>query len=317
MKKCPFCKAEIEDNARFCLYCMRTLNEKEVISPPQKKIWPWLLVAGGTLLLAVLALMLLLPKWQDTPQGETKAFLSNHQTAKDTNSEQVPAEDTYAQPSTDAADQTPGQSPNDTPPAPMPNNTAQETPEGTKPAVTPTSPSQPQTPTQSTTPPTDPEDPTEETIDESADPESPAAKVVYSYRAARSGDEYSAQYVNTGNDIVITGITQRSQDGIYNIPAYIDGKKVIANMANAFSNSNAKVVYIPSTLRVIWNHAFHGCALTDIYFTHNIYIEANAFRGVPGELTIHCPANCQDRNLRYYKNSAANYGATWKEWNGL
>ena len=31
MKKCPFCSADIEDNARFCLYCMKELDEKTFI----------------------------------------------------------------------------------------------------------------------------------------------------------------------------------------------------------------------------------------------------------------------------------------------
>ena len=141
--------------------------------------------------------------------------------------------------------------------------------------------------------------------------------MVYIYRAAQAGDDFNANYANTGNDIVITGIFQPSADGTYDIPSYIDGKKVIAIVANAFYSSNAKVVYVPSTLRAIWNYAFNGCALTDIYFTHNIYIEGNAFWDTTGELTIHCPANCQDRNFRYYKTSAPSYGATWEEWNGL
>ena len=37
MKKCPFCGASIEESARFCLYCMHPLNEKEQILPYQKK----------------------------------------------------------------------------------------------------------------------------------------------------------------------------------------------------------------------------------------------------------------------------------------
>ena len=37
MKKCPFCGANIEDSARFCLYCMQSLTEKEQILPRHKK----------------------------------------------------------------------------------------------------------------------------------------------------------------------------------------------------------------------------------------------------------------------------------------
>ena len=45
MKKCPFCKAEIEENARFCLYCMKSFDEKTVINPPKKRRWIWILPA--------------------------------------------------------------------------------------------------------------------------------------------------------------------------------------------------------------------------------------------------------------------------------
>ena len=44
MKKCPFCGADIEESARFCLYCMQSLTEKEQIPPhPKKKPRPSLL----------------------------------------------------------------------------------------------------------------------------------------------------------------------------------------------------------------------------------------------------------------------------------
>ena len=45
MKQCPFCKADIEENARFCLYCMKPLVEKDMIKPLKKRRWIWVLVA--------------------------------------------------------------------------------------------------------------------------------------------------------------------------------------------------------------------------------------------------------------------------------
>lgn len=58
MKECPYCKAQIEDNARFCLYCMKPLTEKEII-PPQKKDMRWLFAVVGILL--VIGFIWLLP----------------------------------------------------------------------------------------------------------------------------------------------------------------------------------------------------------------------------------------------------------------
>lgn len=44
MKKCPFCGADIEDAAHFCLYCMQSLDEKEQILPRKKKKPQWFLI---------------------------------------------------------------------------------------------------------------------------------------------------------------------------------------------------------------------------------------------------------------------------------
>lgn len=58
MKLCPNCKAQLDDHARFCLYCMTSLEEKEQIPPPvlPKRRWPWVLL----LCLPVLAVLLLI-----------------------------------------------------------------------------------------------------------------------------------------------------------------------------------------------------------------------------------------------------------------
>lgn len=56
MKKCPFCEADIEESARFCLYCMQSLTEKEQIVSHKKKKAQWLIIVLiALLLLAVLA----------------------------------------------------------------------------------------------------------------------------------------------------------------------------------------------------------------------------------------------------------------------
>lgn len=304
MKKCPFCKAEIEENARFCLYCMKPLNEKEVLLPTKKKRPWWLLVLAG-LLLVLLALVIFFP-W-----GNGDIFSS-------------PA---GGDPSLNAPPSVPGQTPASTPvstpsptPAPTPESTPKPTPKPTPaPTAAPTAKSTP-APTEADTPPETPAQtpsPTETPPESTASPdqpELPSTAVAYAYRAAREGDDYNAHYQNSGSDIVITGISRQSSDGIYDIPAYIDGKKVIAIVANAFSGSNAQVVYVPATAKSIWNHAFAGCGLTDIYFRGNsIYAEGSAF---PTGITIHCSASCSDRNFRYYKDCAVDYGATWEEWNG-
>ena len=59
MKKCPFCKADIEDNARFCLYCMKPLAEKEIIASPKEKKRKWPLLVAGVVLLAICLCLLL------------------------------------------------------------------------------------------------------------------------------------------------------------------------------------------------------------------------------------------------------------------
>lgn len=270
MKKCPFCKADIEDNARFCLYCMKTLNEKEVILTPQKKKQWWPLVVG-VLLILLLLLVVLVPGGQDMPGEESSS------STQPTGSETTESTDESTMPS---------QSEESTP---LESTGAQETQQNiTQPSET--------TPVPTT------------------EPDDTHTEVVYSYRVAQAGDDFNANYTNSGNDIVITGIVQQSADGTYDIPDAIDGKRVIAIVANAFSGSNAKIVYVPATVKTIWNYAFAECGLTDIYFRGNaIYVESKAFSGA---LTIHCSANCSDRNFRYYKNCAASYGAIWEEWNG-
>ena len=307
MKKCPFCKAEIEENARFCLYCMKPLNEKEVILPSKKRRW-WPAPAAILLLAVILALFLLPPREkpdktgdktvgsqpaqpqgkEENPDGETPP--DNNDQLPDPDGETPPDNNDQTPDSDDnlAENQNPEQDPNGGADDPDVQEPEPEDPDGEK-----------DTPSQ---PPETEEDPPAKT------------QVVYTYRAARAGDDFNANYQNAGNDIVITGIAQVSDDGVYDIPAYIDGKKVIAICSLAFNGSGATTIYVPDTVKTIWNYAFSGCGLTELYFRGQaVYMEHSTFTG---SVTIHCSATCSDRNFRYYESSAASYGATWAEWNG-
>ena len=81
MKKCPFCGADIEDSARFCLYCMHSLEEKELIRLRRKKKLPWLvIVAAVVAILLMLAFFLpgQLPK--DTAEPHIHSYTARNMT---------------------------------------------------------------------------------------------------------------------------------------------------------------------------------------------------------------------------------------------
>lgn len=76
MKECPFCKAQIEENARFCLYCMKPLVEKEIVPPAREnRRLIWLLpVLTVFLIIGVLAAVLLAGDPPvDPPMADTTA----------------------------------------------------------------------------------------------------------------------------------------------------------------------------------------------------------------------------------------------------
>lgn len=70
MKKCPFCGADIEDSARFCLYCMQSLVEKEEILLHEEKKKPqWLRIIAAVV--AVLFVLMLVFSGKHTAPEKT------------------------------------------------------------------------------------------------------------------------------------------------------------------------------------------------------------------------------------------------------
>ncbi len=311
MKKCPHCKADIEENARFCLYCMTPLEDKQALLPPKYNRKRWLVLLAAFLVLVLTAGGIWLVLGQNKPA--------------------MPDENRTTDSSASGGAVTPGGDP------PVSNNTADASRENTPPDSQTnsdktsgfTSPFVPPTAhTGSQGIPTTPgetvhTEPT--TTDFSNSPTVPSSNVIYLYRQAKVGDDFIRHHPISENDIVITGVKTPSENGEYIIPAQIDGKTVIAIMGLAFCDETikdtVKKVVVPTSVRTIRNYAFANCYhLTDIYFCGDaIYTDAHAFAQESkrkGTLTIHCSADCSDRNFRYYKNSVAGYGAVYQEWNG-
>lgn len=69
MKICPNCKAALDENARFCLRCMTSLEEKELIQPPVHKPRRWPLVLLCTLGLCALLIAIVI---LNTPTDQLK-----------------------------------------------------------------------------------------------------------------------------------------------------------------------------------------------------------------------------------------------------
>ena len=79
MKKCPFCDADIEDSARFCLYCMQSLVEKEQILLHKKKKPQWLRIIAAIIALigisSTMTLMLFDRQTEKSPVTPSKSQL--------------------------------------------------------------------------------------------------------------------------------------------------------------------------------------------------------------------------------------------------
>ena len=69
--KCPYCGAELQEHARFCLYCMKTLQDKQTIETPCGKKRRWIVPAAAAG--AAIAILLFFVLRQGAPAPEAKA----------------------------------------------------------------------------------------------------------------------------------------------------------------------------------------------------------------------------------------------------
>ena len=66
MKKCPKCKADIQEEARFCLYCMTSFEEKQTIETPKENNKRWLIIIAAVLALVLIVACIFLFNQKDS-----------------------------------------------------------------------------------------------------------------------------------------------------------------------------------------------------------------------------------------------------------
>lgn len=338
MKKCPKCKAEIQEESRFCLYCMTSFEEKQTIETPKENNKRWLIIIAAVLavVLVVISIVLFASKGNVSNDlnnnSNISSFSSDSNTSTDNNdtdsSEQKEVSGELSSPSSSI--QTPNSSNNKT------NNKFGNT---TTNNISTNSRSQSNsstgntnsngfsgTATNNSTPSTSTS--TNSSTSDATNSTPTNTQPKYTYIEATIQNTYPTGYIvmyAPENAIVITKVNYKEESGNYIIPDKIDGKKVAAIMPSAFSDSSisssVKSVTLPATVRTIWGDAFKNCFnLTDLYIKSSVIgIYENAFPASVnrnGKITFHCKSNCRDFDFYYYRNIANKYDAEYEEWNG-
>ncbi len=352
MRKCPYCEAEIEENARICLYCMKELQpqayQKVTLFGVRRRV---LLICCAVFVLALLFFFIwrgvghkpesVPAKTEDSATSQTQPSVTEPSSAQTQKSETEQSVSSESNGTAQSGVQTGGKGSNGgaasvtgsgasspsgsssssqqggttTPSKPTP---VTDTPDQSDPVTKPDQ--QVQTPEKE---PKVEQTPPVKNEPESDPPATPAVtEAVYTYRDAKYAVDDYLVTANVDNCVVITGVSTPASDGIYHLPSTLGGKKVIAVDSWAFNGASVRAVYVPASIRTIKSYAFMGCTnLSDIYFYGNaIYVDTQAFSPKAqrsATLTIHCSQNCSNRDLRYYRNIAAEYyDAVYEEWNG-
>ncbi|MBQ5884869.1 MAG: leucine-rich repeat protein [Clostridia bacterium] len=351
MKKCPKCHAEIQENARFCLYCMTSFEEKTPIEAEKENTKRWLYIIDAVLVFVLVGLSIFALTRKDNPSYTPSDTYTETETASTTDSdvseeysipEELSGEWTENEQNTlssgdnqvelnnqggVSSNKTNVSSSNTNNNTNTGTNTTSSKATNSKATSSATATSSKATSSKATSS-TTPSSSTNSVNSTVSTTSQGTTQPKYTYVTATISNAYppeaNASY-EPQNAIVITKVNYKESSGNYVIPETIDGKKVAAIMPSAFSDSSisssVKSVTLPSTVRTIWSNAFKNCYnLTDIYIKSTaIGIYTDAFPSASkrnGTLTIHCKRDCRNFNYYYYRNIAGDYDAEYAEWNG-
>ena len=285
MRECPHCKAQIGEDARFCLYCMTPLIEKEFIPPQkEKKLW-WVFVMVGAVLMGSVAALMLLRDRNPVPSQPSSGSSAVVTTTESTT-------DSTTDASTDSATGSTTESTEET----TTETTTETTAEATTEQVT---------------------EPTEDEDGTSALPrfswKDANTLCTYRYRPAVQSDVLGLDYQVTENDIVVELIEQEKLSNWLVVPSYMDGKRVIAIGAPGYANYSAVKVYLPNTLLAIHDGAM-AKDVAELYISGE-FLALESDTTVNKTTTVHSLEICQDQYGRKYADFwKDNYMPRWRVW---
>ncbi len=296
MKVCPFCQAKIEENARFCLYCMTPLTEKQAVKPEgnKRRLWLWLPVALLAILLVIGGIWWALDSIPLSGTQDGSSTLSDPLISAEKGDTPSTNHTADRQPSSSEQGGTSGSKDGQTE-----NNTSGgSTHKGNATGKDGTTRQSGSTKTSKST---------QKTSTTTRTNSNTIENLTWYYRKAYSGDHYTNyNKVATANGIVVTGFDRIPANGIYKIPDTIDGKTVVGiNMSSGqgytFASpgvaQTAKAIYLPPAVNKITYNLFPSLVnLTDLYIAGEfLYMEPSALppqSSRNGTLTIHASDTC-------------------------
>lgn len=242
MKTCPFCKAEIAENARFCLHCMTTLEEKEKIQiPTNNKRWIFHL-STALVFISILTIVLVIVDKNSHPNMPPKTVSTVQSTYENVSSHTNTSHTLVSNSSATNSEITSNES--SVTKKPKKANSSSSKASSSKKTNSSSS----------------------KASSSSSSSEAPAPPFTYTL---------------TDNEIhIVKGNENLSGD--INIPNTIDGYPVTQILAGAFlENTNITSVTIPENIKSIEQYAFMDCKnLAVVNFSEGLnFIGADAFNG--------------------------------------